>query len=110
MVDRGVVVDELVVPPHVETVQRAVDAFAVQRGDDVVPHEAAPEGERVRREIAAARAVEKHAGDVERIGRLFLQLVVVDNGVRAQPHFGDSGWKLDPVRVPLRTRREPRPR
>ena len=73
------------VAAHVQAVQRAVDAFAVQHGEDVVADQRAAEGERVRREGAAARAVQIHAGDVERVSRLFLHLVVIDHGAGAQP-------------------------
>ena len=37
--------------------------------------------------VPLRRGVQEQAGDVERIGRLFLQLVMVDHGVRAQPDF-----------------------
>ena len=36
MIDRGVVVDELLVAAHIEAVQRAVDAFAIQHRHHVV--------------------------------------------------------------------------
>ena len=89
VIDRGVVVDQLRAAADIQAVQRAVDAFAGERRHHVVADEAAAERERVRRERAAARAVQEHAGDVERVGRFFLQLVVVDDGIGAQPDFAD---------------------
>ena len=52
----------------------------------------AAERERVRRERAAARRVHVHAGDVEGVGGLFLQLVVVDHGVVAEPRPRSPRW------------------
>ena len=111
VVDGRVVVDQLRAAADVEAIQRAVDAFAVERGDDVVADQAAAERQRVRRESAAASGVQEHAGDVECVRGLFLQLVVIDHGVDAEPDLADGVRErdaLDPRSVRARSPATPR--
>ena len=90
VVDRRVVVDQPVAVGEIEAVERAVAAFTVEEGGRVVADELAAERERVRREARAARGVHVQAGDVERLERLLLDLVVIDAGVLADEHLGDG--------------------
>ena len=66
VIDRGVVVHQAIAVDQVDAVHRAVGALALEADADVVAHQAAARGERVRREHAARRHVRLEVGDVER--------------------------------------------
>ena len=100
VIDRRVRVDQPLAVGQVQAVQRALGAFAVEHRDDVVADDAAAEREGVGRDVAAARGMDVHARDVERVDALFLDLVVIDDRVLAGDDFGHGvGEMLLPRRA-----------
>jgi hypothetical protein len=70
VVDDGVMVDVLLSPHHIESLQAAFAAFAGEQNCDIVPHQAASQRDRVVGQDGAARLMKLDAGEVKGAGAL----------------------------------------
>ena len=100
VIDRGVVVDQLLAVGEIHAVHRAVGAFALQRNADVVTLDPRAGRERVRFEHALGRDVGLDVGEVERAFRFTLIRIQRDVRAVADHHFRDRVVEVLRTRSP----------
>src|SRR6185503_17995602 len=97
VIDHRVIVDVLVFGCYIQTIERALGAFAIEHDVDIVANQPAAKRNRVRIEAARLMLMNLNGRDMKRVIAFRLQLVVIHHRIRPDGYFSHRIVEINAV-------------